>query len=173
MVREAPSRPPPCDAHRVLLLFLAVCGSGSSPRSARQDGGRERRRSRRHAAGQETAQLRHSHRWPLAMSVVLMAHVWFHMAEKQPAVQAKQTPQHRTLLLDPSGSSGRLRVLCAALSRAHCVLWGFPLCFHAGPSQHNAAVHHFFPNKWGLNPRTEYSPPASQAKGAPLCQQRL
>lgn len=31
--------------------------------------------------------------WPLAMSVILMVHVWFHMDEKQPAIQAKQTPR--------------------------------------------------------------------------------
>lgn len=31
--------------------------------------------------------------WPLAMSVVLMVHVWFHTDKKQPAVPAKQTPQ--------------------------------------------------------------------------------
>ena len=31
--------------------------------------------------------------WPWATSVILMVHVWFHMDEKQPAVQAKQTAQ--------------------------------------------------------------------------------
>lgn len=138
MAREASSRPPPCHARRVLLLLLlAVSGSGASPCSARQTGGQEGRRSRWHTAGQEETQLRHGHPLAFATSVILMVHVWFHMDEKQPRNSQpyglSKHPNYRTLLSDPLGSSDRLRVLWAALRGARCVLWGFPLYFHSSP----------------------------------------
>lgn len=54
---------------------------------------------------------------------------------RRPCWLSKQ-PGHRTLLCDPSGSSHRLWVLCASLSRAHSVLWAFPLYFT--PALHSA-----------------------------------
>lgn len=94
---------------------------------------------------------------------------------RQPCWLSKH-PSHRTLLSDPLGSSDRLRVLCASLSRAHCVLWAFPLYFHS--ALHSAmpwSITSFQINGPKLNSRTGSSPPASllQANVAPVCEEGL
>lgn len=94
---------------------------------------------------------------------------------RRPCWLSKQ-PSHRTLLSHPLGSSHRLRVLCASLSRAHSVLWAFPLYFT--PALHSVMPRFITPfqiNRAELNSRTGSSPPASllQENAAPVCEQGL
>lgn len=59
-------------------------------------------------AGQEKPQPQHSHPWPLATSVILMVHIWFHRGETQAAVLAKQTAQPQDFALRSLGVIPRL-----------------------------------------------------------------
>lgn len=159
MVRDASSQHHP--GHWDLLSLLpAVSGSEVSPHSPRQAGiqkgegaGSTLQSRRRPSFGTATPGL-----WP-RQSFWWCTSGFTRARNSQPRRLSKH-PSYRTLLLDPLGSSNRLRVLCVALSRAQCVLWGFPLYFHSSPSQRNATVHHFFPHKQGLN--------CTQGQGLPL-----
>lgn len=98
------------------------------------------------------------------------------MGEKQAAVLAKQTAQAqdfapRSLGVIPAAQSP----LCITKQGSLCAL-GFSFVLHSSPSQRNATIYHFIPNKLARTQlKDRILPPASllQANAAPVCVQGL
>lgn len=118
----------------------------------KQDGEREGRRScccfgKTRLQGRRSPSLSTAIPWPLATSVILMVHIWFHMGEEQAAVLAKQTPQPQDFALRSLGVIRPAQSpLCITKQGSLCAL-GFSFVLPLGPSQRNATIHHLIPNK--------------------------
>lgn len=138
-------------AHRDLLFLLLASGSEAPPHSAWQVGVEKGEGAGSMLQGRRRPSFGTATPWPLATSVILLVHIWFHTGKKRPAVQAKQTPQPQDFALrSPGVIQPAQSPLCSTKQGSVCAL-GFSFVLPLWPFTAQCHHPHFFPDKQGPN----------------------